>query len=174
MHFTNVTFSGNGRNVEVGCPGCGLRFEGAPGGDGTFSTVGGRLQKVADYIASADRDTLDSLRSLIEQAREERDALAGERALAQMGVQIPTGGWRTPVSRNELWAILAVVIPVLIAVLGLLDRGEAPLTPSQVQQLIDANKDHESQTTGKVGRNETCPCGSGAKYKRCHGSPVGP
>jgi hypothetical protein len=23
---------------------------------------------------------------------------------------------------------------------------------------------------GKIGRNEPCPCGSGKKYKRCHGS----
>lgn len=23
-----------------------------------------------------------------------------------------------------------------------------------------------------VGRNERCPCGSGIKYKRCHGSPL--
>jgi preprotein translocase subunit SecA len=22
---------------------------------------------------------------------------------------------------------------------------------------------------GKVGRNEACPCGSGRKYKHCHG-----
>jgi preprotein translocase subunit SecA len=22
---------------------------------------------------------------------------------------------------------------------------------------------------GKVGRNEDCPCGSGKKYKHCHG-----
>ena len=22
----------------------------------------------------------------------------------------------------------------------------------------------------KVGRNESCPCGSGVKYKRCHGA----
>jgi preprotein translocase subunit SecA len=22
---------------------------------------------------------------------------------------------------------------------------------------------------GKVGRNEVCPCGSGKKYKHCHG-----
>ena len=25
-------------------------------------------------------------------------------------------------------------------------------------------------TWGKVGRNEDCPCGSGKKYKHCHGS----
>ena len=24
-------------------------------------------------------------------------------------------------------------------------------------------------TTRKVGRNEPCPCGSGKKYKKCHG-----
>ncbi|MXX53755.1 MAG: hypothetical protein F4Z35_07495 [Dehalococcoidia bacterium] len=23
--------------------------------------------------------------------------------------------------------------------------------------------------SGKVGRNKPCPCGSGKKYKRCHG-----
>jgi preprotein translocase subunit SecA len=23
---------------------------------------------------------------------------------------------------------------------------------------------------GKVGRNEPCPCGSGKKFKKCHGS----
>lgn len=22
---------------------------------------------------------------------------------------------------------------------------------------------------GKIGRNERCPCGSGKKYKKCHG-----
>ena len=28
----------------------------------------------------------------------------------------------------------------------------------------------ESSGRAKVGRNEPCPCGSGFKYKRCHGS----
>ena len=26
-----------------------------------------------------------------------------------------------------------------------------------------------SQRLSKVGRNESCPCGSGKKYKKCHG-----
>jgi hypothetical protein len=29
-------------------------------------------------------------------------------------------------------------------------------------------------TSSKVGRNERCPCGSGLKYKHCHGLPGGP
>ena len=28
---------------------------------------------------------------------------------------------------------------------------------------------HNPATWGKVGRNEPCPCGSGKKYKHCHG-----
>jgi uncharacterized protein YecA (UPF0149 family) len=27
------------------------------------------------------------------------------------------------------------------------------------------------QNTAKVGRNDRCPCGSGLKYKHCHGLP---
>ncbi len=28
---------------------------------------------------------------------------------------------------------------------------------------------NDPATWGKVGRNEPCPCGSGKKYKHCHG-----
>ena len=28
----------------------------------------------------------------------------------------------------------------------------------------------DPSTWGKVGRNEACPCGSGKKYKHCHGA----
>jgi preprotein translocase subunit SecA len=28
---------------------------------------------------------------------------------------------------------------------------------------------NDPKTWGKVGRNEVCPCGSGKKYKHCHG-----
>ncbi|MBM1816463.1 SEC-C metal-binding domain-containing protein [Pseudosulfitobacter pseudonitzschiae] len=30
-----------------------------------------------------------------------------------------------------------------------------------------ANPMHRGQ--GKIGRNERCPCGSGKKFKKCHG-----
>ncbi|WP_164133940.1 SEC-C metal-binding domain-containing protein, partial [Stenotrophomonas maltophilia] len=28
---------------------------------------------------------------------------------------------------------------------------------------------NDPSTWGKVGRNEVCPCGSGKKFKHCHG-----
>jgi preprotein translocase subunit SecA len=38
------------------------------------------------------------------------------------------------------------------------------VTPPSAER--DANN---PATWGKVGRNEPCPCGSGKKYKHCHG-----
>lgn len=35
------------------------------------------------------------------------------------------------------------------------------------EQMAESNRD---TVTGKVSRNEPCPCGSGKKYKRCHGN----
>ncbi len=34
----------------------------------------------------------------------------------------------------------------------------------------DAKRGGEAATYGKVGRNQPCPCGSGKKYKHCHGA----
>ena len=41
-----------------------------------------------------------------------------------------------------------------------LNRGDGPATASKT-----VHRDHE-----KVGRNDPCPCGSGKKYKKCHGA----
>jgi preprotein translocase subunit SecA len=32
-----------------------------------------------------------------------------------------------------------------------------------------ARNSSDPQSWGKVGRNELCPCGSGKKFKHCHG-----
>jgi preprotein translocase subunit SecA len=58
------------------------------------------------------------------------------------------------------------------------DRGGvAELTAAAVgavaaPALIDASERNpkDPSTWGKVGRNEACPCGSGKKYKHCHGA----
>lgn len=46
------------------------------------------------------------------------------------------------------------------------------------QREVDARQRRTASPTlaggswGRVGRNEPCPCGSGRKYKRCHGAPT--
>ncbi len=43
----------------------------------------------------------------------------------------------------------------------------APTAPSSVQEAIKAEP---VRVGDKVGRNDPCPCGSGKKYKKCHGN----
>lgn len=53
------------------------------------------------------------------------------------------------------------------------EGGETALLVRQENNTIVApeDRDPDNQATwGKVGRNESCPCGSGKKYKHCHGA----
>jgi preprotein translocase subunit SecA len=54
----------------------------------------------------------------------------------------------------------------LNARLAAADFSPATLAPAPVQPRDPQDED----TWGKVGRNEPCPCGSGKKYKHCHGA----
>ncbi|MGB7125680.1 MAG: preprotein translocase subunit SecA [Methylovirgula sp.] len=47
---------------------------------------------------------------------------------------------------------------------------EAQATPSVQPERRPARIAGDPTTWGKVGRNELCPCGSGKKYKHCHGA----
>ncbi len=38
----------------------------------------------------------------------------------------------------------------------------------------DAKVETIQRNAPKVGRNDPCPCGSGKKYKKCHGAEGGP
>ena len=51
-------------------------------------------------------------------------------------------------------------------------RKAAPAKTTTVMSRAIGNRDRETVPAGerKVGRNAQCPCGSGKKYKRCHGA----
>ena len=47
----------------------------------------------------------------------------------------------------------------------------APLSLVNETVVAPENRDPQNPATwGRIGRNETCPCGSGKKYKHCHGA----
>ncbi|MEX3011392.1 preprotein translocase subunit SecA [Hoeflea sp. TYP-13] len=51
------------------------------------------------------------------------------------------------------------------------EAGGLALAPAQHRTVPAEERDPNNPATwGKVGRNEACPCGSGKKYKHCHGS----
>ena len=51
--------------------------------------------------------------------------------------------------------------------------GEDEMAQANLQPQATRERDPNNPATwGKVGRNEACPCGSGKKYKHCHGALV--
>jgi preprotein translocase subunit SecA len=45
----------------------------------------------------------------------------------------------------------------------------ASLAPARQAEPPAARNPQDPSSWGKVGRNEPCPCGSGKKFKHCHG-----
>jgi preprotein translocase subunit SecA len=45
------------------------------------------------------------------------------------------------------------------------------ILPANDLFVAPAERDPQNPATwGRIGRNEACPCGSGKKYKHCHGA----
>ena len=49
-------------------------------------------------------------------------------------------------------------------------NGRRRIAPSVMTKVVPDNREAVPAGSGKVGRNSRCPCGSGKKYKRCHGA----
>lgn len=58
---------------------------------------------------------------------------------------------------------------------GLERRAEAALSYSAPDETGEVTQTSSAPVVAaeKVGRNQPCPCGSGKKYKMCHGRPGG-
>ncbi len=52
------------------------------------------------------------------------------------------------------------------------DFGETAVAVATESRVVPAEErdPNDPSTWGKIGRNEACPCGSGKKYKHCHGA----
>lgn len=46
---------------------------------------------------------------------------------------------------------------------------ELRILRAEGEAILQSRVDNRIRQDGKIGRNELCPCGSGRKYKRCHG-----
>ena len=47
-------------------------------------------------------------------------------------------------------------------------NGKEPLPETQ-QESTDETTEENPWANQNIGRNDPCPCGSGLKYKKCHG-----
>ena len=59
-----------------------------------------------------------------------------------------------------------------LANIGASSRSRRTPRPRAISSWSRVEPERSRTTWGKVGRNEACPCGSGKKYKHCHGQYV--
>jgi hypothetical protein len=194
--LTGVTIVGARTNIQVTCPACNHQFEGAPGGDGTFSTIGGRIHRIATFVAGADRDVLEALKNDLQLAVKERDQARAEVALAAAGWMPPKDGKSRrsmSLAEQRIWQITPLLLAVILWVLSQkgqvsaadverifraeLARHQAVSPTSVPAPLIGpampASDVAPTPSTSPPRRNAPCECGSGHKFKYCHGAPEG-
>jgi preprotein translocase subunit SecA len=78
---------------------------------------------------------------------------------------------------EQLLETIKFEITRVLMLVSVKDENEAKKIDKKNQEAISAAQTEKSSTLAgtdkntdkKVGRNEPCPCGSGKKYKHCHG-----
>lgn len=175
----NVTFTGSG----VGpCPVCGEMGH-IP--DGVYRFVGDTIE-----ILQAPERTVSELQRLAEVLRTTRQRGAGfEEVKSTVEREFP--GWGQHLSKllipqksADLAAYAMLILMVVQMVIQAKANNEIPdineqtvinnitvQTPGQPPVVKSTTTIRNTSDQGrKVGRNELCPCGSGKKFKRCHGA----
>ncbi len=97
-----------------------------------------------------------------------------EELMNNVRLQICTGLFRSATNLESFENMLAILGRTVKAV-GPGDEPAAPQpgslpAPGGANEEIQLPKIAVRRDTPKVGRNEPCPCGSGKKYKHCHGA----
>jgi len=96
----------------------------------------------------------------------------------RQGIHLRGYGQRDPLNeyKHEAFTMFEQMLNglrelVLIRISHLEIHFEQPLAPMPdmpMQKMFQTHGD-ENGNVSEVGRNEICPCGSGKKYKHCHG-----
>lgn len=68
-----------------------------------------------------------------------------------------------------LKAYFAHVDPYMRTLANLLRQGRPP---ADIMAMLSVREQQAREVYARTGRNDPCPCGSGAKFKRCHGAPA--
>ncbi|NEV61975.1 preprotein translocase subunit SecA [Thiorhodococcus minor] len=105
------------------------------------------FQMFSGMLESIKQDVVTTLSKLEIQAGGSRDDLAGQAPADNSGFEF----------KHEVFEGFEGGDP------------EAPLEESQPQANAEAEHRPFVRDGRKIGRNEPCPCGSGKKYKQCHG-----
>jgi len=125
------------------------------------------LRQVIGLRGYGQRDPLNEYKSEAFQLFEDMSANLREAVTAQL-MRVEVVQAPSPDEQTQLPYMEAHKIDPL--------TGEDEMAPALAPAMAGGNGDaqiardpNDPATWGKVGRNELCPCGSGKKYKHCHG-----
>ena len=151
--------------------------------------------ELSSYILDGAGDWRDTLASSIENALKENKELKRSRPLSSYGgMEMTQFVWSPDAPRNAEFAIEHTRVVMLAdnkAVRRLVEfeydnDGKlygahlrhvtlAGVPEAEVERLrakcvaLQRRRIESAQAKGKIGRNDQCPCGSGKKWKKCHG-----
>lgn len=171
-----ITFAGN---IVGQCPRCG-GIGHIP--EGTYNFTQDTIELLQGPQATISE--LERLAQILQEARERNASVEEVRETIQQETpNLSKLSSVLPRTRNELYAFLAVVIAAIHLILSTasaqgVNIQDVDIDFNQVigvtleQQTHQPTTQPHAQKAPKIGRNELCPCGSGKKYKKCHGDPI--
>ncbi len=118
------------------------------------------------------REAFEMFGSMLDQVKHDsisilqRIRIQGEEDVAEMAEQRRAAQAREMQFKHAEASALAAQPPAQAAAGGGAVAGAPAQAPTPRPEPVETFK----RDTRKVGRNEPCPCGSGKKYKRCHGA----
>ena len=165
---TNITLN----NVGSGpCPACGGMGH-VP--DGVYNFIGNTIELLSGPTRTIVE--LQRLATILEKAKEKQSAY--EDVTKEIEEQVPELSsiiYILPKTRTDLYAFIAIIITLLVSQ----SSSEEPqnieinnVINNIYQQLPAVPDSKQPAQSKKIGRNEPCPCGSGKKYKHCHGKVI--
>ncbi|MEI4277761.1 SEC-C metal-binding domain-containing protein [Klenkia terrae] len=162
-----VDGDGSFSEMTIGpCPRC--------GGDGVVSDGYLKMtQFAAKTLRGLDRSQLEGLQSELRSMRGTgvSQAELANRLTTTDPALAPVAMWLSNQNnRMEVGMWISAVIALIALIIAA--RSPAPISERQIEQMVRSVVEQTTGSTASPGRNQTCPCWSGLKWKHCHGSPV--
>jgi SEC-C motif len=180
IELTDATVTvGPDLHVPGNCPECGGTGHMLAG---VFNVVGDTLE-----LLQGPESTVSELQRLAQVLRDARERNASveevKETIREETSQLATLADLLPTTRGELYAFIALLLTLIQMLVHTASVKGTNIQDVNVDinQLIGITIEQQTpqpkphlrlQQVPKVGRNDLCPCGSGKKYKRCHGDPA--
>jgi hypothetical protein len=121
---------------------------------------------------SGSTDSQRRLIALLESAR--TSGATAEQVAEDIRTEVPELAAFASTVEAKTGLRLAEWILILLAVLTLAHTSGTAPSDAQIENAVTHAIERAGQAQRTTGRNEPCHCGSGRKYKHCHGSPSPP